>query len=398
MIRHFLRLSWNRKSGQFLLGLELLVCFILITAVTTSAFSDYFNFRRPLGFNVKEVWNLEFHPSTHSGEFTPADSSTMQQVMLTLKSLSEVVALSENSHPTLTGGVSSSRLELPGQPSQQCYHTEVSADLGRVMRLDIVRGRWFDKADFLATNPGFVINERLARAMHGDEDPIGKPFIERNNRNLGTIIGVISDYRQFDIFEDPHWFRFDLVRLDRPIVEGIPTSFMIRLEAGTPRQFERVLREKMNAAAPGWYLRLNSLEEAYETQMQHARDKYSRWGGLAAGIVVLVALSLVGVLWQTITERTREIGVRRAVGASAFGVYAQFVGETLVLTTIALGAGGILVAQAAILGFYPEFSSGTYFAGAAAAAFALYLIVTLATADPAWLATRVRPVEALHWE
>ena len=338
MIRHFLRLTWNRKWGQFLLGLELLVCFLLIAAVATYAFRDFLNFRRPLGYQVEDVWTIRFEPpSSHAGEWTAADSSTMQQVILTLKSIPEVVAVAENGTPPMSGSISMSTLELPGQGSRQCYHTEAGMDLAKVLRLDIAHGRWFDRTDLVAAKPGFVINEGLARAMHGSADPIGKPFTMDESDNLGPIIGVVSDYRQLGRFEAPHWSRFRLVRHDRPLAEGLPTSFMIRLQPGTPRQFERVLRQKMNAAAPGWHLNLHYLEEVHADKVQHALDQYMRYAGLAAAIVGLMALSLVGVLWQSITERTREIGVRRAVGANAFRVYVQFAGETLMLTTIAIG-------------------------------------------------------------
>ena len=400
MIRHFLRLTWNRKWGQVLLGLELLVCFLLIAAVTTYAFRDYLNFRRPLGYEVEDVWTVRFGtPSSHTGEWTAADSIAMQQAILTLRSMPEVVAVAENGTPPMAGSLSMTTLHLPGQEPRNCYNTDAGMDLAKVLRLDIARGRWFDGTDLVAAKPGFVINEGLARAMHGSADPIGKPFTTDGSDNLGPIIGVVSDYRQLGRFEDPHWSGLRLVRHDRPLAEGLPTSFMIRLQPGTPRQFERVLRQKLNAAAPGWHLDLRSLKEVHGGPVQDIFRSIRVWfAGLAAAIVCLVALSLVGIMCQTIAERTREIGVRRAAGANALGVFTQFVGETLMLTTVAMGFGGFLLVQIAILGFFPELPPAAWLAGAASAAVLMYLIIVLATAYPAWLATRVHPVQALHWE
>ena len=264
MIRHFVTLTWNRKRGQLLLGLELLVCFLLIAAVATFAFRDYLNFRRPLGYQVEDVWTVGFGtPSSHTGEWTPADSIAMQQAILILRSMPEVVAVAENPTPPLSGSVYTSALDLPGHESRQCYYTEAGMDLAKVLRLDMARGRWFDGSDLVAATPGFVINEGLALAMHGSADPIGKPFTTDGSDDLGPIIGVVSDYRQLGRFEDPHWSRFRLVRHDRPLAEGLPTRFMIRLQPGTPRQFERELRQKLNAAAPGWHLDLRSMEEMH---------------------------------------------------------------------------------------------------------------------------------------
>jgi len=114
--------------------------------------------------------------------------------------------------------------------------------------------------------------------------------------------------------------------------------------------------------------------------------------------MLLVALGLTGVLWQNVTRRTREIGLRRATGATAREVAVQVVMEVWIVTALAVLAGCAVALQT------PLFVPGGFvraadaFAGAAAAAFALFALTGLCALYPAWLAARVEPSEALRYE
>jgi putative ABC transport system permease protein len=112
----------------------------------------------------------------------------------------------------------------------------------------------------------------------------------------------------------------------------------------------------------------------------------------------MVALGLSGVLWQTVTRRTRELGLRRALGATGSAVNRQILLEVALLSTLALVVGVIVIAQLPLLGVFkivspPAFSIG--FAGALATIYGLTLLCGL---YPSWLAGRVQPAQALHYE
>ena len=120
---------------------------------------------------------------------------------------------------------------------------------------------------------------------------------------------------------------------------------------------------------------------------------------LVAGfMLVMVALGMVGVLWQSVARRRREIGLRRALGATGRGVSLQVLGELLVVTTAGLLLGAALAVQFPLLGAIGWVSSGVYAVAMVLAALAIYGLTVLSALYPSWLATQVQPAEALHYE
>jgi putative ABC transport system permease protein len=121
--------------------------------------------------------------------------------------------------------------------------------------------------------------------------------------------------------------------------------------------------------------------------------------GLIAGFLMLmVALGLTGVLWQTVTQRTREIGLRRAKGAARARVQRQILGELVVMTSLAVTVAAIIVAQAPIVSPFYWVETHVYVAGFVIAAATIYVLTFLCGWYPSRLATRVEPAEALRYE
>jgi putative ABC transport system permease protein len=119
---------------------------------------------------------------------------------------------------------------------------------------------------------------------------------------------------------------------------------------------------------------------------------------VAGFLVLMVGFGLVGVLWQSVARRTGEIGVRRAVGATAGHVRAQIVGELLAVTTIAVGFGAIVFLQLPAIGVFGFLTWKIYLYGLVAASILLYCFVVVCGLYPGWMATRVHPARALQHE
>jgi putative ABC transport system permease protein len=112
----------------------------------------------------------------------------------------------------------------------------------------------------------------------------------------------------------------------------------------------------------------------------------------------MVALSLIGVVWQNVTERTREIGLRRALGATAPAVHRQFVVEMLLLATVALAAGTVVVLQLPLLDLIGSIPVPVLFGGVALANLSLLALAGLSAWLPSRMASRVSPSAALRDE
>jgi putative ABC transport system permease protein len=136
------------------------------------------------------------------------------------------------------------------------------------------------------------------------------------------------------------------------------------------------------------------------------RDRQSqlRTAPLIAGVVVavflivMVGLGLVGVVWQNVSQRTTEIGLRRALGAARGRIYQQVLGELLVITSAGLLPGLALVVQLPLLDLVGFLSARVYICSLLVSVAMIYILTILCGLYPSRMATRIQPVEALRWE
>ncbi|MFA6109100.1 MAG: FtsX-like permease family protein [Candidatus Latescibacterota bacterium] len=417
MTRHLLRLIWNRRRGYVLLALELLVSFLILVTIGANGWYWLSESRRSPGFDYQDVWSVYLRRPELAGwgDWTPTDSAAVQQVYQDLASLPAVAAAAEAGCGPFSGSCSN-WTEVDGR-TLDYYHSFVSDSFVRVLSVDLVAGRWFGPEDDGSDVEPVVVTAGMARILFGEADPVGREFPLSKEGLPGRVVGVVSHWRPFLDMEEPAHFVFHRVRLQRPVTDpslrgggsrytiqkglagaGPPTSFVLRLQPGVPRRFEQEAVGLVRQLAPGWRVELAPLAEIREENFRARARPLITFGVISAFLLLMVCLGLTGVLWQSVTQRTREIGVRRAAGASAVRVCGQLIGEMLLLTTCAVAIGAVLVLHVAALHLTLYLTPGDYLVGLIAAAVVLYLLVAAASLYPGWLATRVHPAEALHYE
>ncbi|MCG8461651.1 MAG: FtsX-like permease family protein, partial [Holophagales bacterium] len=123
-------------------------------------------------------------------------------------------------------------------------------------------------------------------------------------------------------------------------------------------------------------------------------------GVVALFLLMMVGLGLTGVLWQNVTRRTRELGLRRAQGATASEIRWLILLEVTVSALLAIAVGGVLAAQLPLFGLelLAVLDSGLFFRSFLLSSFLLVALTTLCGLYPSWLATRIHPAEALAHE
>ncbi len=114
--------------------------------------------------------------------------------------------------------------------------------------------------------------------------------------------------------------------------------------------------------------------------------------------LLMVALGLIGVLWQNVSQRTKEIGLRRALGGTAKNVSRQIHGEQFIITTIGVTAGSFLAMQLPLINLIDFIKPETYFFALVVSLILMYAITYLCSMFPSWLAMEIQPAEALHYE
>ncbi|HYR27902.1 MAG TPA: FtsX-like permease family protein, partial [Thermoanaerobaculia bacterium] len=155
---------------------------------------------------------------------------------------------------------------------------------------------------------------------------------------------------------------------------------------------------RLEAIAPEVTFRLRHMDQMRDLALR-ARFTPLIFGGIVSlFLILMVALGLTGVLWQNVTKRTREIGLRRAMGAGGATVRWQILTEVALLATIALIIGSILVLQLPILGAFAIVTKPAFVIGFLGALATIYTLTVLCGLYPSWLASRLQPADALRYE
>jgi putative ABC transport system permease protein len=211
------------------------------------------------------------------------------------------------------------------------------------------------------------------------------------------VIGVIDAFRQHGEFSEPVHYSFR--RFDPQSPEpGTPRLIALKVRPGTPAAFEATLMARLQAEARDWSFEVEPLSQSRDSFLRDRLTPLLAVAVVAAFLMLMVALGLTGVVWQNVTQRTREIGLRRAKGATAGRIHRQIVGELLLMTTLALAAGLVVVVQFPLLDLVAAVRPAVYAVSLALSAAAVYGLALVFGWYPSRLATTVLPAEALRYE
>lgn len=397
MIRHALRLIWNRKRSNALILMEIFLSFLVVFVVATLGIFYWDNYRRPLGYDYRDVWGLEVDLRGEAEKGAGfQESEIFERLLREIGSLAPVEAVGagfsvpyENSTQTESSDESGRLLTYEVNP--------VTEGIGGVLKIETVRGRWFEPGDAALTWIPVVIDEDLAHAWFGSADPVGRTFRKATaNAKERRVIGVVRDFRRSGELSATSNY---LLELWRPTArEATLRNILIRLRPGTPAAFEQELLTRLRGVARDADFEVRTLAQRREESFRSRLVPLVIGLVVAAFLLLMVGLGLVGVLWQNLIRRTREVGLRRAAGASRAGVRGQILIEQLLISTLGIALAMILALQLPLFGVTRFVSPEVLAAGLLAAALTIYLLTTVCALYPSWMASRLPPAEALRYE
>jgi putative ABC transport system permease protein len=265
------------------------------------------------------------------------------------------------------------------------------------MRLELVRGRWFEAADDALDWDPVVINQRLANELFGSEDPLGKNIGNPEEKRQARVVGIITEYRENGELFEPENYLLTRRKLTG-VAEDAMLHLVIRVRPGTTAVFEEQLMARLQATARGTSFEIKPLAQVRASFMRICMAPLLAIGVVAAFLMIMVSLGLVGVVWQNVTQRTTEIGLRRALGGTATAIHAQVLGELVVITSVGLLLGTALVAQLPLLGVMTFVGTQVFLIGLGTSLALIYLLTLLCGLYPSMLASKIQPAEALHYE
>ncbi|HKX29259.1 MAG TPA: ABC transporter permease, partial [Blastocatellia bacterium] len=300
MIKHLIKLVWNRKRANLLIGIEIFVSFLVLFAILVLVIYCIDNYRRPLGFNYEHVWNIEIEMKQEPAGQSPERAETMRQLYLNLKELNEIEAVAGAQYQPFTFGGNYGLIRNQAAEIRFRNNT-VTDDFDRVLGVKLEGGRWFGRQDDGADPPSAVINRRLANEYFGAADPVGR-VLESSDNFKFRVIGLVADFRHGGEFYAPENLVFLRQNANDPQARP-ERHLLIKLRPGTTRAFEERLVRRLQGAAPEWSFEVTPLTELRESLLQQTWIPMAAACVVAIFLMIMVALGLTGVLWQNVTQR-----------------------------------------------------------------------------------------------
>ncbi len=406
MTRHYLKLIWNRRRTNLLIMVEIFFSFLVVFGVVAMAAYFVNHYRQPLGFSIEDVWAVDvatpYRPSPGRTTTIGDLATTQRQLHLAVQEFPEVVALAGAF--TVPYGHAQWINDVTVAGRTIAYGVNVVTDgFAQVFGLDIVQGRWFGTEDDATAWTPVVINERLARAFFGAKNPVGqvvpqdKPGEGETQKEM-RVIGVVSEFRQDGELAEPANYMFERRRPDDASVAEPMHRLAIKVRPGTTAAFEERLVKRMEAVAKDWSFQVQPIDDMRAADLRDALAPLLGGTIIAGFLMLMVAMGLTGVLWQTVTQRTKEIGLRRAKGATIPNIRTQILGELVAMTTLAVLLGTAIAIQFPLLKLFGYVSGGVYAVSLVISALCIYLLTVACAWYPSRMATRIQPAEALHYE
>jgi putative ABC transport system permease protein len=369
---------------------------------------------------LRSLWKLENHPLGFQAKHLVTASFTLrhsryQQAAERLAFVNELeqrlrsipgagsFALSDSVPPG--GGAMGrpySNLRIAGRPplarnGGMVLFRWVTPGYFRTMQIPILSGRAFEERGRASGPSPVILSASLARRMFGNEDPVGQQVELDADGRWSPVVGVAGDAKNNGLTEagDPEYYRLrmkDAAQFGRSAV----ALFRTNLDAAT---LARWIRKQVASLDPALPVTVETMRDRVEKLQDRPRFVAGLVSIFAATALLLAAVGLFGVLSFLVTQRTREIGVRMAVGARPADIALQIQKQAGVWTGLGLAAGlaGSLALARTVRGLLFEVSP-TDPRSLAAAVAVLVAVAALAAWLPARRAARIDPVVALRCE
>ena len=270
----------------------------------------------------------------------------------------------------------------------------VSPAYFRAVGVPLLRGRMFTEADDANAPRVSIVNEAAARHRWGNEDPVGRRVSFDNGQNWVTVVGVVGNVRQYGLDTEP------ADEIYGPTAQLAFGQFLVVKTKGDPLAASKSLRDAVHEVDKETAVdQVRTLQQVLDDSV--ASPRLTAWllGLFAVVALVITAAGISGVMALAVTQRTREIGIRLALGATRTKIVTMIMrqGMTLVLVGLVLGVAGALALNgliASLLFATPRADPVTF----AAVSFLLMLVAGTACLIPSLRATAIDPMLTLRRE
>ncbi len=392
-----------RRFGSNLVVVELAIAVVLLVGAGLLGKSFYRLLHVEVGFQPDHLATVQVALSDASYSKDQQIVAVERQIISRVASLPGVQSVGVSSVLPVSFNGNTTWIRIVGQPyngeHNEVNQRDVSSAFFTTLRAKLLRGRYFSDAEDASKPSVIIINQALARKYFPGQDPIGKKLgdTDLSPKSITEIVGVVEDvkdgaldselwpavYYPFNQNADTYFSL--VVRTSQAEQSLLPTlvTAIHEIDPGIGTMNETTMIDRINNS-PTAYL-----------------HRSSAWlvGGFAAVALLLGVVGLYGVIAYSVNQRTREIGVRMALGAQRSSVYQLIMKEAGWLAGVGISAGILCSIGAATLIRRLLFGVRSWDAATLAAVTAVLAISALvASYIPARRAAKVDPMVALRYE
>jgi predicted permease len=300
---------------------------------------------RPAGFRTNHLLMASFNPAL--ARYTPDQTKNFyKQLLERTRNLTGVKSAALTASVPMLPGGDTSRLvpegaQLPpGSDAVTIITNTVSEGYFDALNVPIVEGRAFQETDRAESQQVAIVNELFARKYYPNQSAIGKRLRLKSDKNeVLEIVGVARQSKYFFLVEPPFEFMY------RPLSQKPQQAMTIMVEtAGPSSMMAAPLREtvrSLDASQPMYGVR--TMEEVFDQRATKTLGIFTEAIG-AMGILglILAMVGLYGLMSYSVSLRSREIGIRMAIGAGSSGVLGMVMKQGMVLAAVGVSIGLLL--------------------------------------------------------
>jgi len=397
------------RSGLVVAQVALALLLLAGAGLTLKSFCNAQN--APLGFNPEDILVADVSLPKARYDTDEKVANFNDQLVERIRALPGVEAAALGLNIPFDDNEWDSSFHITGTPPYppgerpEAEINIVTPDYFRVMRMPLFRGRTFIADDRASQPRSVIIDESLAQKYFSGKDPIGQQIDDNQSDEKNppplTIIGVVprtrSEAAGEDNVEQYHWPQMTFAAKQVP---NRSNMLLVRVKSGNPLALVPAIKRELQALDPDQaFADISTMENNIAKSLGSRRMMMSLLGAFAGIALLLASVGLYGVMALTVTQRTREMGIRLALGTQRADVFRLILSQGMLLVV-----SGLIIGLLGTLGVGRGLQSVLYGVGgsdAPALSFALLalaIVAVIACWLPARRATRVDPMVALRTE
>jgi putative ABC transport system permease protein len=397
------------RSGLVVAQVALALLLLAAAGLTLQSFRNAQN--APLGFNPEDILVADVSLPKARYDTDEKIAHFNDQLIERIRALPDVEAAALGLNIPFDNNEWDSAFHITGTPPYppgerpEAEINIVTPDYFRVMRMPLLRGRAFTTNDRANQPRSVIIDESLAQKYFPGKDPIGQQIDDNQSDEKNppplTIVGVVPRTRSEAAGEDNvEQYRWPQMTFAAEQVPNRSNMLVVRVKSGNPLALVPAIKRELQALDPDQaFADISTMENNIAKSLSSRRMMMSLLGAFAGIALLLASVGLYGVMALTVTQRTRELGIRLALGAQRADVFRLVLSQGMLLVV-----SGLMIGFLGTLGVGRGLQSVLYGVGGSDALaltfalFALAIVALIACWLPARRATRVDPIVALRAE